>query len=621
MFLTTRRRLRSSSSSRSWSTTSRRKRNIILAIVIVGLLILNGVGTTFVWNKQKIVIFQDTIFGGVGVGGGGGGDDNGSNNTTTSSSKLMLVDSSSTTTTRIDSPMNDVLPPLRPMLTRTILPTNTTITIAIRLRGQMGNILSGIAFGMGVQLWIRDRYNLSSSSLSLSSTSTTSNDSNNNIRLVLLPDPKYVGARKKVLQCFPKLSELFTEQLQPPNKLSSQYKKIHAEFTTRYKQQTKLLIDSLILLEEKKRRKSNSTRSTSTTGGEVVREDDIEIATAAKAEANKIQERISKLYGQQRRSVISNNRQQQGGIDDIDGDGDGADDGGGAEGDVGGFINYIESTNDIDDALDAFVELVNIITTTSSSDDLQQDQQQDQLIQIPLLLSKSMYFYIMIDKYYDEIIPYFTFDSKSCCSNTLPKPNDSVFHFRNYKTELKFDDNTTNLSHGGCQELPPYVVANKLFRNLQQQSTGSSSNIVSSSSFDSVAMTSRYPDSIETKQYITALADQRGIPTRIIQNHTAVEDFCFLLHTQKELVGIASSTYLKWAAILNPYHYVKCRFYIYDTKLTKLKFGTTASTGSSSTDPTTSMNYRRLYYNFTNPKLASKITFERYTSDDYYDPI
>ena len=80
-------------------------------------------------------------------------------------------------------------------------------------------------------------------------------------------------------------------------------------------------------------------------------------------------------------------------------------------------------------------------------------------------------------------------------------------------------------------------------------------------------------------------------------------------------VGIASSTYLKWVAILNKNVNVKCRLYIYDTKLTKLKFGMfDENTGES-------MNYRRLYYNFTSPILSSKIQFERYISHDYNDPI
>ena len=227
--------------SRSWW------RNRIILAIVIGLT-LNSAGT-FVW-RQRIVIFQETIFG----GGGGGtttgdgesiaatavdGDDHGNN---IASSSKLTVDSSNT----------------RPRSIATI-PSNTTLTIAVRLRGQMGNILSGIAFGMGVQLWIRDRYDIH----------------NNNIHIRLLPDQKYIGARKKVLQCFPKLKELFNEPLQPPNKLSSQYKRIHTDFTTRYKQQTKLVIDALL----QRKRKSSST----TTDG------DVEIATAAaKEEANKI---------------------------------------------------------------------------------------------------------------------------------------------------------------------------------------------------------------------------------------------------------------------------------------------------------------------------------------------
>ena len=66
---------------------------------------------------------------------------------------------------------------------------------------------------------------------------------------------------------------------------------------------------------------------------------------------------------------------------------------------------------------------------------------------------------------------------------------------------------------------------------------------------DKVAIISRFPLE-QAQEYVHALTE-RGLKVRFIQNQTGIQDFCFLMHTQKEMVGISISTYFKWAALLS----------------------------------------------------------------------
>jgi hypothetical protein len=66
---------------------------------------------------------------------------------------------------------------------------------------------------------------------------------------------------------------------------------------------------------------------------------------------------------------------------------------------------------------------------------------------------------------------------------------------------------------------------------------------------DKGAIVSRFPQE-HAKEYVHALTE-RGLKVRFIQNQTGIQDFCFLRHAQKEMVGIAISTYFKWAALLS----------------------------------------------------------------------
>ena len=79
---------------------------------------------------------------------------------------------------------------------------------------------------------------------------------------------------------------------------------------------------------------------------------------------------------------------------------------------------------------------------------------------------------------------------------------------------------------------------------------------------DKVAIVSRFKLSAHEKQFIRAL-QRRGLQVRYIQGQTGVQDFCFLMHAQKELVGPDKSTFFTWAAILG--NASKVRSYKLDT--------------------------------------------------------
>lgn len=141
------------------------------------------------------------------------------------------------------------------------------------------------------------------------------------------------------------------------------------------------------------------------------------------------------------------------------------------------------------------------------------------------------------------------------------------------------------LSLAGFEELSPNQTAHGLFRNLHPG--------------DKVAITSRYNDHPSVQPYVDALID-RGIRVRVITGQTGVEDFCFLMHAQKELVGIAESTYATWAAHLG--NAKRARFYSMDSQ-------------SRRRSPVFSERVF-FHYNWTNPILKKKEYFELYQAEE-----
>ena len=64
-----------------------------------------------------------------------------------------------------------------------------------------------------------------------------------------------------------------------------------------------------------------------------------------------------------------------------------------------------------------------------------------------------------------------------------------------------------------------------------------------------IAMTTRFANEPIVQDYQNAMQAQ-GFQVRIVANQTGVQDFCFLLKAQQELLGVAKSTYARWAAFL-----------------------------------------------------------------------
>lgn len=135
----------------------------------------------------------------------------------------------------------------------------------------------------------------------------------------------------------------------------------------------------------------------------------------------------------------------------------------------------------------------------------------------------------------------------------------------------------------GFEELEPHRVANELFPHLQPG--------------DKVAITTRFRSRL--RRLVQSL-EERGLQVRVVKQ-SGFEDFCFLLHAQKELVGVAESTFVLWAAYLG--NATKVRLYSMDSVARR--------------NATTSLFAHRVFvhYNWTNPKLQQKIRFELHNSD------
>jgi hypothetical protein len=64
-----------------------------------------------------------------------------------------------------------------------------------------------------------------------------------------------------------------------------------------------------------------------------------------------------------------------------------------------------------------------------------------------------------------------------------------------------------------------------------------------------VATTTRFANEPLVQDSINEL-EKRELQVRLVVNQTGVQDFCFLLRAQQELIGVAKSTYARWAAYL-----------------------------------------------------------------------
>jgi hypothetical protein len=124
----------------------------------------------------------------------------------------------------------------------------------------------------------------------------------------------------------------------------------------------------------------------------------------------------------------------------------------------------------------------------------------------------------------------------------------SMQHYRNFGTEMP--KRGVSL---GFEELSPLKISEDLLGNL--------------TAGDKVAITSRFVN--DAVDEIVHSLRSRDVQVRVITNQSAEEDFCFLKMAKKELVGIAKSTYVRWAGILGDADLV--RLYIVDSPVTRAK--------------------------------------------------
>lgn len=131
----------------------------------------------------------------------------------------------------------------------------------------------------------------------------------------------------------------------------------------------------------------------------------------------------------------------------------------------------------------------------------------------------------------------------------------------------------------GFEELNPNKTASELLSHLKKG--------------DKVAITSRIASAVS--EYVSALK-KKGLVVRVIEGQSGVEDFCFLLRAQKELIGIERSTFARWAAILGDAE--TARLYMVDSPATRRADGVV-----------------KLPRNFINEPLKSRIKFEMYKQE------
>ena len=137
-----------------------------------------------------------------------------------------------------------------------------------------------------------------------------------------------------------------------------------------------------------------------------------------------------------------------------------------------------------------------------------------------------------IERYYHKLREFFAFDydASACCNPALaPDPDESVYHFRNFRAELR-----QPRFRQKYPELGPQQAARDLVGHLPRGSK--------------VALLSRVVDG-NVQRHVAAF-EERGLRVRIITGNSGEQDFCFLLSAEKEIIGNGKSTYFFWAGLL-----------------------------------------------------------------------
>jgi hypothetical protein len=182
------------------------------------------------------------------------------------------------------------------------------------------------------------------------------------------------------------------------------------------------------------------------------------------------------------------------------------------------------------------------------------------------------------DRFYDRWIDLFEFDlnNPNCCDSTRrAQPNETVLHARGYKTEMP-----GAVKRMGFEELSPNKMANELLSNHQRG--------------DKVAVLSRYAKF--GQEYVDSMLAV-GLDARFVETRNGELSFCFLMSGQDEIVAYSSSSFGIWAAYLG--NASKARIYSLKSPERIKRRG----------------DGYFVRYNFTNPTLKEKISFELYNSE------
>jgi len=178
-----------------------------------------------------------------------------------------------------------------------------------------------------------------------------------------------------------------------------------------------------------------------------------------------------------------------------------------------------------------------------------------------------------MDLYYDQFRRFFRYadDNKFCCRKR-PHANETVFHYRQFATEMP-----KRAIELGFEEVSAI--------NLLEQ-------ILIPSNATSVAILSRFSNE-QLDDYANTLRNA-GLSVRLILKQSPMQDFCFIKSAQRHIVGNARSTFFGWAALLSDSAAI-----------------TAYSIDSPSQRTWAARNEIpvRQYYNWTNPKLIDRVAF------------
>eukprot|EP00980_Cylindrotheca_fusiformis_P008451 scaffold1786_cov138-Cylindrotheca_fusiformis.AAC.9 len=196
----------------------------------------------------------------------------------------------------------------------------------------------------------------------------------------------------------------------------------------------------------------------------------------------------------------------------------------------------------------------------------------DSNFSIPHIYADTMADAYCWDVMYDELKAFFKVDTERICKK-IPEPDETVFHYRNFATEIPKVAIT-----GGFEEMGPNMTANSLFKNY--------------TSGEKVAIVSRFRQN--AGPYLRALKDIKGIKAHYVNRQTAEQDFCYLLKAKKELVGGKRSTFALVAGYLGDAK--RARLYSWNTRARRAK----------------GVHYYA--YTFENKQLRDRLVFENYDS-------